>query len=247
MEASREVVGWAPMPTSEIRARREILAKVPVFSALSDATLDELAQVAQRRRLKPREELCHKGDEGSRVYVIVSGRLRVSTTSAEGSDVQFNLMNPGEVCGELALFTGGERTANMSAVDECEVLGLDRRDFLPILRRNPDAAIHLLEVLAVRLAHLSEQMEDTLFLALPQRLAKRLLALGDQYGERDGKALRIGMRLSQQELGTMVGTSRESVNKQMRAWEGAGLVRTERGVITLLQPETLERIACDDE
>jgi CRP-like cAMP-binding protein len=234
------------MATAETRARREILAKVPVFSGLSESTLEELAQVAHLRRLKPREELCHKGDEGSQVYVIVSGRLRVNTTSAEGSDVQFNLMNPGEVCGELALFAGGERTATMSAFDECEVLGLDRRDFIPFLRRNPDAAIHLLEALAGRLVRLSELVEDTLFLALPQRLAKKLVALGDQYGERDGDTVRIEMKLSQQELGTMVGTSRESINKQMRQWEAAGYVKTERGVITLLKPDALEAIAADD-
>jgi CRP-like cAMP-binding protein len=234
------------MVTPQTRARREILAKVPLFSSLSEPALDELAQVAHMRRLKPREELCHKGDEGSQVYVIVSGRLRVSTTSAEGSDVQFNLMNPGEVCGELALLTGGERTATMSAFESCEVLGLDRRDFLPFLRRNPDAAVQLLEVLAGRLARLSELVEDTLFLALPQRLAKKLVALGNQYGERDGECVRIEMKLSQQELGTMVGTSRESINKQMRQWEAAGYVKTERGVITLLQPDALEAIATAD-
>jgi CRP-like cAMP-binding protein len=235
------------MATPESRARREILAKVPMFSSLSESALSELAEVAHARRLKPREELCHKGDEGSQVYIIVRGRLRVSATSAEGSDVQFNLMNPGEVCGDLALFTGGERTATMSAFDECEVLGLDRRDFLPFLRRNPDAAIQLLEVLAERLVRLTERMEDTLFLALPQRLAKRLLALADEYGERDDATVRIEMRLSQSELGTMVGTSRESVNKQMRAWQSGGLVKTERGVITLLLPDALEDVASSDE
>lgn len=234
------------MATSESRTRRDILAKVPVFAALGEAALDELSQVAHTRRLKPREELCHKGDEGSQVYVIVRGRLRVNTTSAEGSDVQFNLMNPGEVCGELALLAGGERTATMSAFDECEILALDRRDFLPFLRRNPDAAIQLLEIIAQRLARLSELMEDTVFLALPQRLAKRLLSLADQYGEGNGDHVRIDMRLSQQELGTMVGTSRESVNKQMRAWEAEGLVKSERSIITLLKPEELEAIAAAD-
>jgi CRP/FNR family cyclic AMP-dependent transcriptional regulator len=235
------------MATPESRARREILAKVPMFSSLSESALSELAEVAHARCLKPREELCHKGDEGSQVYIIVRGRLRVSATSAEGSDVQFNLMNPGEVCGDLALFTGGERSATMSAFDECEVLGLDRREFLPFLRRNPDAAIQLLEVLAERLVRLTERMEDTLFLALPQRLAKRLLALADEYGERDDATVRIEMRLSQSELGTMVGTSRESVNKQMRAWQSGGLVKTERGVITLLLPDALEDVASSDE
>ncbi len=232
------------MATPEATARREILARVPAFAGLDPRQLDDLAEVTHTRRLAPKEELCHKGDEGTQVWVIVKGRLRAVTSSVEGGDVQFTIMNPGEVCGELALFAGGERTATMTAVDDVELLSLDRRDFIPFLKRNPEAAIHLLGVLAERVRRLSEQMEDTVFLGLPARLAKKLLSLADQYGEpADDGGVRIEMRLSQQELGTMVGTSRESVNKQMRAWEDAGIVRSQRGVITLLSESELEAVA----
>jgi CRP/FNR family cyclic AMP-dependent transcriptional regulator len=231
------------MATPEATVRREILARVPAFTGLESRQLDELAQVTHTRRLKPKEELCHKGDPGTQVWVIVKGRLRVVTSSIEGGDVQFSIMDPGEVCGELALFAGGERTATMTAVDDVELLSLDRRDFIPFLKRNPDAAIHLLEAMAERVRRLSEQMEDRVFLGLPARLAKKLLSLAAQYGEEtEGGGVRIEMRLSQGELGTMVGTSRESVNKQMRAWEGAGIVQSERGVITLISEAELEEV-----
>jgi CRP-like cAMP-binding protein len=229
--------------TSEALARREVLARVPVFAGLASRELDELAAVAHTRRLRPREELFHKGDEGTQVFVIVRGRLRVGTTSAEGSDVLFRIMNPGEVFGELALLAGGERTATVSAIDECELLVLDRRDFLPFLRSHPELAIHLLEVLAERLRNISELVEDTVFLNLPARLAKKLLGLAEDYGTEVAEGVRIEMKLSQQELGTMVGTSRESVNKQMRQWEEEGIVRSDRGTITILRPRELESLA----
>jgi CRP-like cAMP-binding protein len=227
--------------------RRESLARVPAFSGLEKRELDQLAQVTHSRKLQPREELFHKGDEGSPLYVIVSGRCRVVATSADGSDAQFTIMNPGEVIGEVTLFGGGERSATVTAVDECELLSLNRRDFLPLLRANPDVAIHLLEVLAQRLRRVSEQMEDTLFLGLPARLAKKLLSLAEQYGRPTEDGVYIDMRLSQSELGTMVGTSRESVNKQMRAWEESGLVRSSRGSVTLLKPGKLEDVADRDD
>lgn len=234
------------MPTPEARVRRESLARVPAFSGLEQRDLEQLAQATHTTKLQPKEELFHKGDEGSRLYVIVSGRCRVVTTSMDGSDAQFTIMNPGEVIGEVTLFGGGERSATVTAVDECELLSLDRRDFFPVLRANPDVAIQLLEVLAQRLRRVSEQMEDTLFLGLPARLAKKLLSLAEQYGRPAQDGVRIDMRLSQSELGTMVGTSRESVNKQMRSWEEAGLVRSTRGSITLLKPGQLERFADGD-
>ena len=80
----------------------------------------------------------------------------------EGDDVVFGLMDPGEVFGELGLLTGGVRTATVTAVDSCELLVLDRRDFLPFLRSHPDAAINLLEALAERVRRISEFVEDTL-------------------------------------------------------------------------------------
>jgi CRP/FNR family cyclic AMP-dependent transcriptional regulator len=234
------------VPTPEARVRRESLARVPAFSGLEQRDLDQLAQATHTTTLQPKEELFHKGDEGTRLYVIVRGRCRVVTTSMDGSDAQFTIMNPGEVIGEVTLFGGGERSATVTAVDECELLSLDRRDFFPLLRSNPDVAIQLLEVLAQRLRRVSEQMEDTLFLGLPARLAKKLLSLAEQYGRPAQDGVRIDMQLSQSELGTMVGTSRESVNKQMRAWEEAGLVRSTRGSITLLKPGKLELCADGD-
>jgi len=232
------------MAASDARARREILARVPVFANLGERELDELAQVAHTRRLRPREELFHKGDEGSQVYVIVRGRLRVGTTSADGDDVLFGIMNPGEVFGELALLAGGQRTGTVTAIDECELLCLERRDFLSFLRRgHPDVAIHLLEALAERLRRISEFVEDTVFLNLPARLAKKLLGLAEAYGEQGERGVRIDLKLSQQELATMVGTTRESVNKQMRAWEDEGVVTSERGFITIHRRQELEALA----
>ena len=225
------------------RQRRELLAKGSLFSKLSESELDDLVQVSRIKKLRPREELCHKGEPGTQVYLIARGRLKAVTTSSEGDDVVFNIMAPGEVCGELALLSGGRRTATITAIDECEVIVLDRREFLPFLRTHPEAAIKLLEVLAERQLRLSELVEDTTFLNLPARLAKKLASLAQAYGVETSDGIRIDLKLSQTEIGDLVATTRESINTQMKAWSEEGMVSMKGGIVTIHRIDDLEALA----
>jgi CRP-like cAMP-binding protein len=223
--------------------RRELLAKSSLFSKLSEREIDALVQVSRVQKLRAREELCHKGEPGTQVYLISKGRLKAMTTSAEGDDVVFSIMAPGEVCGELALLCGGRRTATISAIDDSELIVLDRREFLPFLKTHPEAAIKLLEVLADRQLRLSELFEDTTFLNLPARLAKKLLSLSRAYGIETPEGTRIDLKLSQSEIGDLVATTRESINKQMKAWSQEGMVSMKSGIVTIHRIDDLEALA----
>ena len=119
-------------------------------------------------------------------------------------------------------------------------MALDRNQFLPFLERNPSAAIRLLEVLSGRLRATDETLEDTVFLELSCRLAKKLLALAENFGLEIDQGTVIDLKLSQQDLANLVGTSRESVNKQLRAWETAGIIRLNRQQVTILDMDELE-------
>jgi CRP-like cAMP-binding protein len=223
--------------------RKKLLKQMPLFSRLDPPQLESLCDVTRIRHLGAKDELCHKGDPGTEVYVIVSGKLKVGHTSADGTDVVFNLMDSGEVVGEVAFLTGGKRTGTVSALEPTELLVLDRRDFLDFLRGQPEVAIDMMALLAERLANVSELIEDRAFLDLPARLAKKLVFLCEQYGDSHDQDTELGLRLSQSELGNMVGTSRESINKQIRAWEQDGVLEMKRGHITIHRMDTLERLA----
>ena len=223
--------------------KRELLAKLPLFAGLAPRELEALAAVTRTRALAVREELFHKGDPGNQVYGVVAGTLKVVTTSQEGDDVVFNLMGAGDVFGEVAVFCEAERTATVVALSECELLVIDRRDLLAFLRSHPDAALALMAVMAQRLRNLSELVEDTLFLNLPVRLAKKLVAYAQKHGQRTPEGMRIDLRLSQEEWGDLVGATRESVNKQMRAWTEQRLIRVDHGYVVLLRPKALEALA----
>jgi len=223
--------------------RRSLLAGVPLFAALNDRKLDALLTATTTKRLAAREELYHKGDPGNQLYAVMSGRLKASAAGLDGKEVVFSIMGPGEVIGEIALLDSKPRSATVEAMEASELLTLHRRDFLPVLERHPRVALQLAAVLAGRLRRLSELTEDTLFLTLPSRLAKKLLSLAAEYGKPVPEGTRIDVRLPQGELGEMVGTSRESINKLLRTWTAEGIVSADRGFLTLRKRDTLDALA----
>ena len=226
-----------------MKHKTEILSGVGLFEGMGDGELASIATLTTTRQLASRDELFHKGDQGSQVYVVCSGRLKILTTSRLGTCVVFNTVGPGEVIGELALISGTPRNATVIAVEPCVLLVIERRDFLAFLRSRPEAAIQLLAILADRLRAVNEMVEDTLFLNVSPRLAKKLTSYAERYGKRTSSGVRIDLKLSQEEWGDLVGTTRESINKQLRNWASEGMLSLDRGYVVIHQIEGLERIA----
>ncbi|HPG25869.1 MAG TPA: Crp/Fnr family transcriptional regulator, partial [Myxococcota bacterium] len=203
---------------------------------------DQLLQATTTKRLKAKEILFRKGDPGNQLYGILKGALKVMTTATDGKDVMFGLMGPGEVLGEIALLDSEDRSATIVAVEATELLTLHRRELIPFLEKNPRAAIALAGVLAARVRTLSERAEDRQTMPLPGRIAKKLLALSEEHGKRPIVGGPVEVRLPQQDLADLVGVTRESVNKQLRAWEEEGIVALGRGRVVLKNPEALEAV-----
>lgn len=223
--------------------RRELLRNVSIFSFLDARELDLLIQATTTRKLKTKEVLFRKGDPGNQLFGILTGSLKVTAVGADGKDVVFSLMRAGEVLGEIALLDGEPRSATVVAVEATTLVTLHRRDFVPFLEKHPRAAIGLAVVLAARVRRLSERAEDRQTMPLPARIAKRLLALAQEHGKRPIVGGPVEVRLPQQDLADLVGTTRESVNKHLRVWEDAGIVALGRGRVVLAQPKLLEQVA----
>lgn len=223
--------------------RRELLRNVSLFSSLDERELDRLIQATTTRRLASKEVLFRKGDPGNQLFGVLTGSLKVTGVGTDGKDVVFRLMRPGEVVGEIALLDGEPRSATVAAVEATSLVTLHRRDFVPFLEQHPRAAIRLAAVMAERVRRLSERAEDRQTMSLPARLAKRLLALAAEHGVRPVVGGPVEIRLSQQDLADLVGTTRESVNKQLRIWEDGGIVSLGRGRTVLRQPKLLAEIA----
>lgn len=228
-----------------MRDLRVVLAQHFLLKDLCTEDLDRLGEVATTRWYDKDQPVFMKGDPGGAMMAVLSGRIRICAYSADGREVVLNVINPGEVFGEIALLDGGERTADAFAMEPSELLSLSRRDFLPYLERNPTVCVKLLSILCQRLRTTSEQLEDFNFLDLRCRLAKRLLYLASLHGEAVPGGIHIGVRLPQHLLASMIGTSREAVNKQLREWEEKKLIDVRRGSITIADRNGLQAIVDD--
>lgn len=222
---------------------RDILSRNFLFSQLSPKELDDLLRFASTRRLPARQEVFHKGDSGTQLFAILDGRVKVETSSITGKALVFRVLEPGQTFGEMALLDGGARSATISTLEPCELLVIERRDFRDFLRHSPAVYDKLLVALTARVRDLSELLEDATFLPVAARLAKRLLVLARTFGRESEDGTVIDLRLSQGELSNLVGATREAVNKQLRAWEDAGLVALEEGHVVLRDEDGLADVA----
>jgi CRP-like cAMP-binding protein len=170
----------------------------------------------------------------------LQGRVKISTMSAEGKEVVLNILGTGELFGEIALIDGKDRSADATVMESAELVVIDARDFMPFLEARPDLATRLLVMLCERFRWVNDLYEDAVFMHLPARLAKHLIRLGESFGDESDDGVRIGIKLSQQDLGNLMGTTRESVNKQMRTWIDGGIVSVDQGIITILDQDRLE-------
>jgi CRP-like cAMP-binding protein len=217
-----------------------VLRKHPYFSDLEPEAFDQLCRYAKHTTLKRGAAICSKGDPGNSLYAVISGTVKISTSSADGRSAIFNLIGPGEIFGEVALLDGLARTADATANTNCEIYVIDRREFIPFVKSQPALAMKFIELLCTRLRWTSDQVELVILQNLPGRLASALIRLTEKHKLAPGGRT---IAVTQQEISEMVGMTRESINKQLRAWAARNWVRLEHGAIVVLDAAPLQAIA----
>jgi len=195
---------------------------------------------ARMRHFAAGETIFLMGSPGGSMMAVLSGTVRISIPSQEGREILLAVLLPGEVFGEIALLDGKERTADARAMTACDLAVLERRDVLEFLKRQPNAWPRVVEVLCDRLRATDLKMAEVAMQQLPVRIAKVLLRM--TYVEPLSRpADRV--RVSQRELGNIVGAARESVNKCLSEWQRSGWVHIERTSITIAERTILEQVA----
>lgn len=230
------------MPRPKDASIPALLREHVLLRHLPEKELDKLGKLAKVKSYDSGQTIFMKGDKARGMMVVLSGGVRIGASSPEGKEVVLNTIHPGEVFGEIALIDGVERTADAVTMEPTELLILDRKDFLPYLENHPDISIRLLQLMCKRIRTTSEQLEDFSFLDLRRRIAKRLLYLADtDYAETDEDG-KIVIKITQQDLSAMMGTTREAVNKQLRILIDENVVAQQRGSITLHSLELLDAV-----
>lgn len=219
-----------------------LLAGSQLFSAFPAEALGELAAQATIRKVPEKTIIFEKDTPGSEMFAILQGRVKISAFSEDGKEVIFAILESGDFFGETALLDGLPRSATGTAIEDCQMVSIARRDFIPFLERNPSMATHLLALLSQRLRGADEQMEGITFFSLTARLARKLLTLAAEHGDVVGSSIVIAMSISQHELANMIFASRESVNRQLSLWINEGLISLSPRLIVIEDKERLQII-----
>jgi CRP-like cAMP-binding protein len=226
--------------SSSLRQRDAItlLQTHPIFGALTPKQIEQLSARARVRRLAAGTTLFVKGDPGTALFAIVNGTVKISVPSIAGREATFNVLHRGEIFGEIALLDGQMRSADAVALTDCELMVIERSDFVRLVRAEPMVSIKIIEHLCTRLRLTSERMEEVVFLDLSARLARLLLSLRDNVASDQNR-----LAITQHKISEILGTSRESVNKHLQIWVRRNLIVIKRGCIIILAPQALATIA----
>jgi CRP/FNR family cyclic AMP-dependent transcriptional regulator len=219
------------------------LSNCTLFVAVTPAEQDRILDIASERSVRRGQTIFQKGDMESSMMAVLRGSVRISAGSADGKEVTLNTIGAGEVFGEIALLDGQPRSADATAIEDCTLLVIERRLFLPFLLANEDLMLRMLAVLCQRLRQTSDALGDMVMLDLPGRLARLLVRLATDHGTATPQGIRIDFKLSQRDIGTRVASSRESVNKQLHVWRDAGWLSLDGGYITLRDPNQFRRLS----
>jgi CRP-like cAMP-binding protein len=218
-----------------------VLTQVGLFAELPAEALAGLAPSLRRRRYPKGQVIFFQGDPGASLCLIETGRVKIALTTPDGREFVLALLGPGDYFGELSLLDGEPRSADAIALEACQLLLLQRDDFLRCLSAHPSVAIRLLAALSRRLRRTDQLVQEAAFLDVPARLARVLLEQAQSADAAGGAQPAGAGRLTQTELAGMIGATRESVNRWLSYFERQGLIRRQQGRITIVRPEGLRQ------
>jgi CRP/FNR family transcriptional regulator, cyclic AMP receptor protein len=221
----------------------EVLKKAPLFAGLEDEAATALSSAMGKLHLNKGDVLFREGDTEDRLYIVVSGKIKLGRTGSAGRENLLAVLGPGQMFGELSVFDPGPRSTTATAVTACELRTLEHDELLPWLTDRPEVAQGLLSQLAARLRRANDVVADLVFSDVPGRVAKQLLELAQRFGDKRDDGMHVHHDLTQEELAQLVGASRETVNKALADFAARGWIRLEPRSVTILDVERVERRA----
>lgn len=219
-----------------------ILRIIPLFSELSEKELEKVLKAGNRKNYHKENLILIEEEIGSSMFVILEGRVKVSRISDDGREVILSIMSEGDFFGEMSLLDGHTRSANVTAIDDSELLVIRREEFLQMLHDYPQIAINLLKELAQRIRKGDEHIKSLSLQDAKGRVANTLLRIAEDYGVLRKGQVEINELPLQQDLANMAGTSRETISRVIKTLIQQGYLKKERGKIIIIDYEKFKAI-----
>ena len=221
----------------------EILARAGIFQGVEPNAVAALTKQLQPVDFPRGHTVFAEGEPGDRLYIIISGKVKIGRRSPDGRENLLTIMGPSDMFGELSIFDPGPRTSTATCVTDVRAYSMDRTALKEWISQRPEIAEQLLRVVARRLRRTNNLLADLIFTDVPGRVAKALLQLAQRFGSQEAGLLRVTHDLTQEEIAQLVGASRETVNKALADFAQRGWIKLEARAVVLLDTDRLARRA----
>ena len=226
-----------PDSTSKIG---QTLAKVPIFSGLTESELAFLTQRTVPRHYSTGEMVFGEGEPCSGLYVVESGNVRIYKSSPNGREQVLSIDGPGGSIAELPVFDGGNYPASATAIDDVTLLFVSKQDFQALCLAHPQVPLKVLRVVGARLRRLVGIIEELSFTTVRHRLASYLFRLAQKSGLRTAAGVEVTLPITNQELAAQIGTVRELVSRNLSRLQAEGMVKIEGREVAIRNLKALE-------
>lgn len=230
-------------PAGTRRSKLWFLKNIRLFDGITPVEMQEMERITRMEAIRKRQPLYLPGDPSNYVYLLKQGRVKIASTDHHGKEVTFEILEPGDIFGELEVLEGIPRGTTAESLDDTLICVIGREDFDRYLARHPDVTVKLTKLIGLRLRRIQSRVEDLVFRDVPARLAHLLLELRKEDGILKEGESRLRAKLTHQEMANLIGCSRETVSATLGYFREHGLIRLEGRTITILKPDKLLRIA----
>ncbi len=218
------------------------LKHIRLFDGISPSEMQEMEKITRMEEVKKRQPLYLPGDPSRNVYLLKKGRVKIANTAPSGKEVTFDILEPGEVFGELDVLEDAPRSTSAETLDDTLICVIPRKDFDQYLAMHPNVTFKLTKLIGLRLKKIQSRVEDLVFRDVPARLAHLLSELSKTDGVADKPGIRLKVKLTHQEMANLIGCSRETVSATMGQFRDDGLIRIDGRTVTIVNEKGLSKL-----
>jgi CRP/FNR family cyclic AMP-dependent transcriptional regulator len=234
------MIKWEGMEVDFLKTKIEILKTIPMFNELSPDDLEKISTIVIERNYRKNMILFIEGEPGEAFYFIFSGKVKISKTSEDGREHILDIAGPGDTFAEVVLFTDAQYPATAEVIEDARIGMIRNRDMEKLVQENASLALSLIKTLSQRLIQAQLQVKQLAFSDTYSRTATILLKLAKEHGRKTEKGIELKLHISRQELGSMVGTTRETVTRVLTTFKKSGILEIDRQNILIRNTEKLK-------
>jgi CRP/FNR family transcriptional regulator, cyclic AMP receptor protein len=223
-------------------ANNDFLKYVPIFSELSDATIEQISKIGVRKPFKKDSVVLFEHETGSALFVIVEGKVKISRVSDDGREVILTILNDSDFFGEMAILDGLSRSANVTAIEDSEIYIIQRNDFLKLIQDYPEISIALMKELTQRLRAADLKIKSLSLKDAEGKVASVILQLADDVGKIKSGTVEIEKLPLQNDLANMAGTSRETISRTLHSLGKKGLIELKGSRLRIIDYEKFKEM-----